>query len=176
MKTNLFNKVFIALIFFLVLFYSFWLGVDLQRGDTKEVIVDVVLLAFWIFGLIFFVAMQRQTDKLDREFEDSKRKLDDSLNDLLGHLAEAHSEPKYDNPKHQKLSDTFDKIFKDVVGDKTPTSKDLATVRSKFTKATGHDVKLESHPLGLSVKIAKEPIAKKKSAAKKPVTKKKGTK
>lgn len=177
MNPKTFNKVFIGLTFFLLLFFVFNLGIDAAKADGKEAILDGVQAAFWLFAFVLFSKMNRLDEKLDRELEESKAKLDKSLDDLLGnilggdHKGHKHTIGTPENPKHEKLSEDFDAIMEGVCGDKEPTEKDLAEIKKRFEAKTGHEVKLEQLPFGLSVRIAKEPKAK-KAPARKPATKK----
>lgn len=177
MNHKLFSKVFIGLTFFLLLFFVFNLGIDAAKGDGKEAVVDGVQAAFWLFAFVLFTKMNRETEKVDRELEESKAKLDKSLDDLLGTILDSHKNHKHrvnvgepENAKHAKLSEDFDAIMDKVVGEGEPTDAQITEIVKQFTTKTGHEVKIERHPFGLSVRIAKDPI--KKSPARKPATKK----
>lgn len=172
MNPKLFNKVFIGVIFFLVLFYSFFLGVDVTNGDTKEAIVDGVLLGFWLFALVFFIAMNRTSDKLDRELEQSSKNLDKAMDDLLGHIKE--------NRDHRvRLEKALHQANLDVCGERAPKPSEFKKVEARFHELTGdHYLRLsaEKGDKRPGAEISDEPFetkpARKKAPVKKPVAKK----
>lgn len=171
MNPKLFNKVFIGVIFFLVLFYSFFLGVDVTNGDTKEAIVDGVLLGFWLFALVFFIAMNRTSDKLDRELEESRTKLDGAMDDLLGHLKE-------ETERKKRVHDAMHEALEVIGADRPPKPSEYKKVQDKFHELSGHYLRLtavkgDKRP---SAEVSDEPFetkpARKKAPVKKPVAKK----
>jgi len=171
---KLFNKVFIGLIFFLVLFYSFFLGADITRGDTKEAIVDAVLLGFWLFALVFFIAMNRTTDKLDRELEESSAKLDSAMDDLLGHLKE-------EAERKARVHDAMHAALESIGEDRPPKPSEFKKVQDVFHEKSGGlylqltATKGDKRPAAkVSDKPFKTKSARKKPVAKKTVTTKKG--
>jgi divalent metal cation (Fe/Co/Zn/Cd) transporter len=190
MKPTLFNKVFLGLVFFLVLFYSFWLGMDVQRGDTKEIIADAVLLGFWLFALLFFTAMDRQSRKLDqeldRELEEAEKNLHHALGDVFGEIEK-------DMKTRQDRRKQFTDVFKEVTGKefteaKTVSAKQKTQIEKRFNERTGLYAEIIAHKGGkIEVNVGnekpatkkapvKKPVAKKAPVVKKPVTTKKGNK
>lgn len=184
MNPNTFNKVFTGLVFFLSLFYAFWLGVDVQRGDTKEIIADAVLLGFWLFALAFIVAMNRHERKLDSQLRDAEKNLHHALGDVFGEL-------ERDMKEQQARRDAFTGIFEEVTGKKfeeatTVSAKHKAAIQKRFNEVTGLHAEISVHKGGkIEVEVSKEkpatkkapvkkPVAKKAPATKKPVTAKKG--
>ena len=167
MKPNTFNKVFLGLVFFLTLFYSFWLGIDVQRGDTKEAIADGILLAFWLFALVFFAVMYRQERKFDREFQQSKRKLDEAMGELLGKLKE-------DIDHDRRLHDALEQAHHEVSGERVAKPSEYKKIEARFHELTGdHYLQLTKSVNGKpDVTISDTPFkapATKKAPVKKPV-------
>lgn len=182
MSNNIFGKAWVAMILLLVVAESVFLGSALKSKDWHGAIVNAILLAFWLFAIVWFHFMALREVRRDLEFkrdmDELKKKGDDLLKDLLSDvLDEKHKNHRHkvsvvtpENPKHEALSEAFDGIMEQVCGDNEPTEKNLAEIKRRFESITGHSVKIEQLPFGLSVSIAKEPTAKK--AARKPATKK----
>lgn len=168
MHPNTFNKVFTGLVFFLSLFYAFWLGVDVQRGDTKEIIADAILLGFWLFALAFIVAMNRRERKMDRELEEAQKNLHHALGDVFGEL-------ERDIKEQQARREAFTSIFKEVTGKefteaKTVSARHTAQIQKRFTEKTGLHAEITAHKGGkIEVEVSKEKPATKKAPVKKPV-------
>lgn len=171
MNPNLFNKVFTGLVFFLSLFYAFWLGIDVQRGDTKEIIVDAVLLGFWLFALVFIVAMNRQERKLDRQLEEAQRNLHHKLGDVF-------SEIEQDMKARQDRRDQFTSVFEEVTGKKfedakTVSAKHKTQIEKRFNERTGLYANITVHKGGkIEVDVSNEKPATKKAPVKKPAARK----
>lgn len=180
-----FNKVFLALTFFLLLFFVFNLGIDAAKSDGKEAILDGVQAAFWLFAYVLFSKMNRESDKLDRELEDAHKGLHDALDGVFGEIKK-HEEER------QARREKFVTIFKEVTGTdftkaKSISARNKASVERKFHEATGlfADIEVKSggaigvnvtdeapKPAAPATKKApvKKPVAV--PATKKPVTKK----
>lgn len=166
-----FNKVFVALTFFLMLFYIFNLGIDAANSDGKEAIADGVLAAFWLFAYVLFGKMNRESDKLDRELDEAHKNLHSALGDVF-------SEVEKDMKARQDRREQFTKIFKEVTGTEFTGAKGIsarnkAAVERKFNEATGlfADIKVKSDGvIGVNVTDQK-PVtpATKKAPVKKPV-------
>lgn len=162
---KLFQKLFIGMAFLLVVLQAMWLGMDLQARDGKEATVDAILLVFWIVTLGLFTLMNRQEAKLDRELEESSKKLDGLMGDLLGHIKEKHD--------HEELiAKGLHDANKAVSGDRPPKPSEYKKVEAKFHELTGLYLKLsavkgDKRP---GAEVADEPFTtptKKKAPAKK---------
>lgn len=186
-----FNKVFVALTFFLMLFYIFNLGIDAANSDGKEAIVDGVLAAFWLFSYVLFGKMNRESDKLDRELDEAHKNLHHALGDAF---AEISKELEKEIKAKEGRREQFTKIFKEVTGTeftkaKSISARNKASVERKFNEATGlfANIKVKSdgvigvdvtdvkpQPAAPATKKApvKKPVAKAAPVTKKPVTKK----
>lgn len=168
MHPNTFNKVFTGLVFFLSLFYAFWLGVDVQRGDTKEIIADAVLLGFWLFALAFIVAMNRHERKLDRKLQEAEKNLHHALGDVFGEL-------ERDMKEQQARREAFVGIFEEVTGKKfeeatNVSAKHKAAIQKRFNEVTGLHAEISVHKGGkIEVEVSKVKPATKKAPVKKPV-------
>lgn len=168
MHPNTFNKVFTGLVFFLSLFCAFWLGVDTQRGDIKEVIADAVLLGFWLFALAFIFAMNRQERKLDRELRKAEQGLHHALGDLFGEL-------ERDMKEQQARRDAFTSIFKEVTGKEFEEATNVSArhktaIQKRFNEVTGPHAEITVHKDGkIEVDVSKSKPATKKAPVKKPV-------
>lgn len=180
MNPKLFNRVFVALTLFLTIFYAIWLGADITRGDTKEAIADGVLLAFWLFAFVFFSAMTLWERKAERELEESRKKLDDAMDDFLGTLKkEVDHKQRVHHAMHEALA---------VIGeDRPPKPSEYKKVQDKFHELSGHylqltPVKGDKRPAAkvsdepFETKPARKKAPVKKTATKKNVTAKKGNK
>lgn len=188
MTVKTLNTVWGSLILLFVIFWAFFLGLDSAHNEVKQSILDGIMLAFWIFFLIFWYFSALRDQKRDIEFErdmdDIKKKGDDLLKDILKE-AERHATVPHIHAAHPgdpietRLNSTLLDIVKEVSGEKEPNARQIATIKSRFTKLTGHDIKITKDEIGLDVKISKQPLAKKApvkkpAATKKPVTEKKG--
>lgn len=171
MHPNTFNKVFTGLVFFLSLFYAFWLGVDIQRGDTKEIISDVILLGFWLFALAFIVAMNSRERKLDAEIREAEKGLHHALGDVF-------SEIEKDMKARQERREQFTAVFKEVTGKeftdaKTVSAKQKTQIEKRFNERTGLYASITVHKGGkIEVDVSNEKPATKKAPVKKPAARK----
>lgn len=171
MNPKLFNKVFVALTLLLTIFYAFWLGADIQAGNTKEAIADGILLSFWLFAFVFFTAMFAFERKMDRELDESRKNLDKAMDDLLGHLKE--------NRDHRvRLEKALHQANLDVCGERPPKPSEFKKIEARFHDITGdHYLRLSKQKgeVKPGAEISDEPFvapARKKAPVKKPVAKK----
>lgn len=181
MNPKLFNRVFVALTLLLTIFYAFWLGADINAGDTKEAIADGILLAFWLFAFVFFGAMTAFENKAERELEESSRKLDKAMGELLSKL-------KADHDHDARLEDALEQATAEIKKGSTSPLKpsQYPAIEKRFHELTGdHYLKLEKAANGKAdvtisdvpfQKPARKKPATKTTPVKKTVTKKKGTK
>lgn len=171
MNPNLFNKVFTGLVFFLSLFYAFWLGVDVTRGDTKEIIADAVLLGFWLFALAFIVAMNRHERKFKQELETAEKNLHHKLGDLFGEL-------ERDIKEQQARREAFTGIFKEVTGKEFEEATNVSArhktaIQKRFNEVTGLHAEIAVHKGGkIEVEVSKEKPTVKKAPVKKTAARK----
>mgnify|MGYP001585468261 CR=1 FL=1 len=174
------SKLWAVMILALVVIQGIFVGEDIGSNDGKELIVDSILLAFWIAALVWFHLFRIREVRLDIEIENSRKDLDKAMKNLLGeilggdHKGHEHvvKTGKPENDLHESLSDKLVDIIAEVVKDGSPEPKHFAEIKKRFEAKTGHEVKLKKEGLGLSVQIGKEPIAKKKPATKKAPVKK----
>lgn len=170
MKPTIFNKAFLALVLLLTIFYAYWLGVDVQAGNTKEAIADGILLVFWLFAFVFFMVMHAQERKMDREFEESRKKLDGAMDDLMGTI-------KKDIDHRAKIEKAMHDALEVIGADRPPKPSEFKKVEDRFHELTGdHYLKLtvEKGDKRPSAEVSDEPFTtpvKKKAPAKKGATK-----
>lgn len=167
---KLFQKLFMAMVFLLVVLQALWLGMDLQAGDGKEATTDAILLAFWSFTFVFFAVMNAQERKLDRELEESRKNLDNAMEGLIGHIKEEAEQ------KH-RIEKALHKASKLVVGDRPPKPSEFKKVEDKFHEITGDlylRLVVEKGDKRPGAEISDEPFTKpttkKKAPAKKGAT------
>lgn len=127
MNHKLFSRAFIALTFFLLLFFVFNLGIDAAKSDGKEAVVDGVQALFWLFAFVLFSKMNRETDKIDRELEESHRKLDDAMEGLMKTLKEGEA---HNSRVHHAMHLALESIGED----RPPKPSEFKKVQDVFHK------------------------------------------
>jgi hypothetical protein len=183
MTKTAFGKAWALVILSLIVLESFFLGFDAARGETHSAIADGLLLALWGFAAVYFHVLALREQKLDFQFEQSKKSVDDSFKKLIDEL-------KKDTDDGLARRKTFLDLFKEVTGvdfyeSKNVSAKQKATIEKHFNEATGTYADITVKAKGvIGVEISDKPFATKtvkksvakKAPIKKTVTKKKGTK
>jgi hypothetical protein len=181
-NSRTFNKVFVGLTFFMVLFFVFNLGFDAAKANGKEAVIDGIQTLFWLFAFVLFSKLNREGEKLDEELDKAKSDLDESLEKLLSTLKKEHDELLAPRKK-------FVDLFKEVTGvdffdAKTVSVKHATEIEKRYHESTGKYANIIPKANGvIGVEISDKPFVKtrKKSVVKKtlsqipkPVTTKKG--
>lgn len=175
MKPNLFNRVFVALALTLVVLQAMWVGMDLQAGDAKEAIPDGVLLAFWLFALVFFNYMQVRELKDEASIERMRANANKNLHHVLG---DVFGELERDMKEQQAGRDAFTSVFKEVTGKEfeeatNVSAKHKAAIQKRFNEITGLHAEISVHKGGkIEVEVSKVKPATKKAPVKKPAARK----
>lgn len=113
MTGSIFSKAWAIMILALVVFTSMFVGMDLADGDWQGAIINGILLAFWVFADVWYHAMALRERKIDHEFEESTKKLDNAMDELLGHLKE-------DMDRKQRVHDAMHASLESIGGDRPP--------------------------------------------------------
>lgn len=134
MSSNLLTKAWGALLLLLVVVWSFFLGLDIAAQDWRQVTVDSIMLAFWVFLAVFAVVMMVKEAKLDAEIEASRKELSSTLDKLMNKLHD------------DMLDDLFMAIVKNVCGktfdEQLPTAEQLNEIKQRFEDETDHKVSM----------------------------------
>lgn len=174
MTTTVFSKAWAIMILALVVFSSMFVGMDLADGDWQGAIINGILLTFWIFAAIWYHAMALRERKLDLEFEESTKKLDDVMGDLLGHLKEEHE-------RKERVHDAMHAALESIGEDRPPKPSEYKKVQDVFHEKSGGlylqltATKGDKRPAAEVSDTPFPAVKNKKAPARKPVAKKGAT-
>lgn len=135
MTSTIFGKAWGALVIVLVLLWSLFLGMDIKHGDWRDIVIDSIMLAFWVFMLVWIHYMTVRELKSDAESEKAREDFDGSVGHLIEHIREN---------LHERISyrKKFTDIFKEVTGEdffesKTVSDGHKAQIEERFNEETG---------------------------------------
>lgn len=168
MTGTIFSKAWAIMILALVVFTSMFVGMDLADGDWQGAIINGILLAFWVFAAVWYHAMALRERKIDLEFEASTKKLDDAMDELMGHLKE-------DMDRKQRVHDAMHAALESIGEDRPPKPSEFKKVQDVFHEKSGLYLQLtatkgDKRP---AAKVSDKPFPSvKKAPARKPAVKK----
>lgn len=150
--TKVFGKAWGLLMLLLVVAEASFVGSDLTAKHWQSAIVNGILLAFWLFGAIWFHIMAIKETKEDLAFQATHRKLDQAISDLKDKIEAITTG---DDDEHEaELQKELKSIIKGVVTKEqvetmSPLTKaQLAVVKTKFKQNTGHGLEFRLNKEG----------------------------
>lgn len=144
MSHKLLNSVWLGTVLLLVVAWSVFLGIDIANNDVRGIIVDAVMLPFWLFLVVFVMAMLIKEARLDVELEHSTKELKKLTDELLEKALGSGAEELH----KRVLDDKLEEISVDILGEGFDPKKDLPTeaqlkkIATEFEKETNHKVDL----------------------------------
>lgn len=149
----------------MTVFLSFSMGIDAVKGDWRDIVFDAIMIAFWLFLVVFAHTMILKEAVSDVEFKNHMRGHKNKLDELISELkakADEHQKRK------QELEEGIHEIILSVVPKKQQNAKKLPTktqqnkIREQFEKRfDGITVKFHEEKNGkLGIEITEKKASK----------------
>lgn len=147
---KIFGKTWGAMILALLIVESIFLGSDLQSKNWHGAIVDCILVAFWLFAIVWFHIMAVKEIKEDAELAATRSKLDQAISTLKDKIETINDDDDHREELNKELKSIIKGVItKEQVKNLAPLTKaQLAVVKTKFKQITGHGLEFRLNKEG----------------------------